>query len=117
LDNIGSNRNAEPPMRIVFGLLGLLIVLAIVGTVGKKQFEAIGGVSTRVRTLVPQAEPPGGTRDSSIVSVPGGMPGATPAPVVDATVPMQARQIQDNFRDATNRALQQGAQRAARSDP
>jgi hypothetical protein len=88
-------------MRLIFGALSLLIVLAIIGSVGKKQFEALGV---------------GGRGGVATVAVPGGVPGATPAPV-DANLPAQSRAIQIHVRDAATNALQQGADRAAASNP
>lgn len=88
-------------MRLIFGVLSLLIVLAIIGTVGKKQFEALG-VAARGSTAT--------------VAVPVGLPGATPA-AVDANLPAQSRAIQNNVRDAATNALQQGADRAAANNP
>ncbi len=81
-------------MRLVFGVMSLLVVLAIVGTLGKKQFEALG-LSGQAATRA------------------AGLPGATAAPVEGATVPAQAKAIQNNVRDAAAAALQQGADRAA----
>ena len=114
-------------MRIVFGVMSLLIVLAIVGTLGKKQLLALGQIgseSTRAPTdpegkAVTDAVM-GRARDgAATVAVPGGMggmAGATPA-VVEGTVPMQAQAIQNNLRDATNAALQKGADRSDRAQP
>ncbi len=114
-------------MRIVFGVMSLLIVLAVVGTLGKKQLQAlgqIGGSSTRAPTdpdgkAVTDAVL-GRARDgAATVAVPGGMggmAGATPA-VVEGTVPMQAQAIQNNVRDATNAALQKGVDRNDRAQP
>jgi hypothetical protein len=104
---------------MIFGVLSLLIVLAIVGTIGKKQLEALSSVGTRVKTAV--TDPQTGAkvhepRDSSIVAVPGGMPGAAPA-AAEGTVPYQAKQIQQNVLDRTNSALQQSADRYKRSEP
>jgi hypothetical protein len=88
-------------MRLIFGALSLLIVLAIIGTVGKKQFEALGsGVRGERATVV----------------LPRGAPGAMPAPT-DGNLPAQSRAIQNNVRDAATNALQQGADRAAASNP
>jgi hypothetical protein len=81
-------------MRLIFGVLSLLVVLAIVGTVGKKQFEAVG--------LSGQAA----TRGAS-------PPDAPAAPVEGSTVPQAAKAIQNNVRDAAAAALQQGAERSA----
>jgi hypothetical protein len=108
-------------MRMIFGVLSLLVVLAIIGTVGKKQLEALGLTGrTATRAVQQGAETKavtdavmGRSRDgAATVAVPGGMPGATPA-VVEGTVPMQAQAIQNNVRDAANAALQKGAERSA----
>jgi hypothetical protein len=107
-------------MRMVFGVLSLLVVLAIVGTIGKKQLEAIGGIGTRVQSAV--AHPQNGARvhepqdGAATIAVPGGVPGATPA-AAEGTVPYQARQIQQNVLDATNSAIQQGVERNRRAEP
>jgi hypothetical protein len=44
-------------MRIIFGVLSLLVVLAIVGTLGKKQLQALnsGTVTTRASTAAKEA--------------------------------------------------------------
>jgi hypothetical protein len=108
-------------MRMIFGVLSLLIVLAIVGTVGKKQLEALGLTGrTATRAAQQGAETQAVTNavmgrahdGAATVAVPGGMAGATPA-VVEGTVPMQAQAIQNNVRDAANAALQKGAERSA----
>jgi hypothetical protein len=110
-------------MRLIFGVLSLLIVVAIVGSIAKKQLDATGlagRTSTRAvqqgaeaqavtNAVIGRAAPGDG---AATVAVPGGMPGAAPA-AVEGTVPMQAQAIQNNVRDAANAALQQGAQRAA----
>ena len=105
-------------MRMIFGVLMLVVVLAIVGKLGKTQLESLGSVSTRVRTLTPpegQDANDAGSRDSSIVAVPGGMPGAAPAGP-EGTVGYQAKQIQNDFVNSTNRALQSGPDRLKRAD-
>ena len=57
-------------MRMIFGVLMLVVVLAIVGKLGKTQLESLGSVSTRVRSISPPA-PDGqdandtGSRDSA----------------------------------------------------
>ena len=108
-------------MRIVFGVLSLLLVLAIVGSLGKKQLQALSGTSaTRMRAAASDAGvamPPSGTRDGATLAIPGGMPGATAADVGGLTVPEQSRNIQQQFRDDTARALQQGVDRNARATP
>ena len=114
-------------MRIVFGLMSLLIVLAVVGTLGKKQLQALGQIGTTATRAPTDAEGKavtdavmGRARDgAATVAVPGGMggmAGATPA-MVEGTVPMQAQAIQNNVRDATNAALQKGVDRNDRVQP
>ena len=108
-------------MRMIFGLMSVLIVLAIISTLGKTQLEAYGlAKRTTTRAVEQGAETKavtdavmGRARDgAATIAVPGGMPGATPA-MVEGTVPMQAQSIQNNVRDATNAALQKGVDRSA----
>ena len=110
-------------MRVIFGVLSLLIVLAIVGSLAKKNLQAFGsgsgGVVARQAAAASQAaalaaDP---SRDGRTVAVPGGMPGAMAADVGGLTVPQQSRALQDKIRDDTARALQQGAERNQRADP
>jgi hypothetical protein len=114
-------------MRMIFGVMSLLIVLAIVGTIGKKQLHAlsqIGATTARVPADAAGRAVSGGDADGNqggtvTVAVPGamgGMASAEPA-IVDATVPMQAQTIQKNMRDATNAALQKGADRSHNAQP
>jgi len=103
-------------MRVIFGVLSLLVVLAIVGSLAKKQLQSLGmtGASTRESTAASQAGialPPPGSRDGGTVAVPGGMPGATTGDMSGLTVPQQSKAMQDRARDNTVRALEQGAER------
>ena len=109
-------------MRLLFGVLSLLVVLAIVGSIGKKQLQALnsGTVTTRTSTAASQAGielPPPGSRDGATIGIPGGMPGATAADTSTLTVPQQAANIQQQIRNDATRALQQGADRNARAAP
>lgn len=106
-------------LKAIFGLMGLLIVLAIVGTLGKKQFEALGlsrDATTRAKGQGAEAQAVtnavmGRARDGgTTIAVPGGVPGATAAPV-EGTLPAQSKAIQSNVRDAVGSSLQQGANR------
>lgn len=110
-------------MRLIFGVLSLLVVLAIIGTVGKKQFQALGldrSATTRAAGQGAEAQAVtdavlGRARgDAATVAVPGGVPGATPGPV-DGSLPAQSKSIQNNVRDAAANALQQGANRSSTS--
>jgi hypothetical protein len=84
-------------MRLIFGVMSLLVVLVIIGMLGKKQFEALG-LSGQAATRAAAAQ--------------GAVPGAAAVPV-EGTLPAQSKAIQNNVRDAANAALQQGADRAA----
>jgi hypothetical protein len=111
-------------MRLIFGVMSLLIVLAMVGTLGKNQLQALGRIGTTTTRVPTDSDAKavtdavmGRARDgAATVAVPGGMPGATPA-VVEGTVPMQAQAIQNNVRDATNAALQRGVDRSNNAQP
>jgi sorbitol-specific phosphotransferase system component IIA len=77
-------------MKALFGVVSLLIALAIVGFVAVKQLRAVGHVSV---------EPSGGVN------------AAAPA---GTTVREQSQRLQDKVRDDVVKALEQGA--AARKD-
>ncbi len=109
-------------MRLIFGVMSLLVVLAIVGTLGKTQLGALGlAGQTSTRAAAQGADVKavsdavmGGARNggATTVAVPGGVPGAVAAPA-DGTIAAQSRSIQNNVRDAVNSAVQQGANRTA----
>ncbi len=106
-------------MRIIFGVLSLLLVLAIVGSLAKKQLQAING-SVTTRAVVPAGDanpraPAGGDRDGASLGIPGGMPAATAAETSGLTVRQESQNLQQRMRDDTARALQQGADRNARA--
>lgn len=114
-------------MRMLFGLMSLLIVLAMVGTLGKKQLQALGQIGSSSARTPADADAKavtdavmGRARDgAATVAVPsamGGMADAAPA-IVEATVPMQAQSIQNNVRNATNAALQKGVERSTGAQP
>lgn len=77
-------------MKIVFGLVGLLIVLAIVASLGRSQLAAV--------------QAPAASAAST---------GGLPPPDAAATVREQSQQRQQQVREQVTRALQQGADRAA----
>ncbi|MES3012191.1 MAG: hypothetical protein V4750_00470 [Pseudomonadota bacterium] len=94
-------------------------MLAIVGTIGKKQLQALSGsgVSTRINQAAGTATDGSGDRDGATMAIPGGMPGGVAADTAGLTVPQQSQNIQQQFKQSTERALQQGADRGARSAP
>jgi hypothetical protein len=113
-------------MKIIFGFMGLVIVLAIIGHLSKTQLSVLGLTGTATTRAVHQGSEAQAVTNAvmgraaqggaATVAVPGGVAGATPA-VVEGTVPMQARTIQDNVRNQTNEALQRGADRATKLVP
>jgi len=117
-------------MKAIFGILGLVLVLAIVGSIAKKQLQAVGlasgsptNVVTRSNEAARQAADAaadtgtGGDRDGATLPIPGGMPGAVAADPHIGTVPQQARNIENQVRDNAVRAMQQGMQRNQRAEP
>jgi guanyl-specific ribonuclease Sa len=73
-------------MKGIFGLVGLLLVLTIVGLLAKKQLSSTSAVVPRTNT---------GTG----VSVPASDPGATPQ--------QQSQQIQQQVKQSVDAAMQQ----------
>lgn len=109
-------------MRMVFGVLSLLVVLAIVGTLAKKQLQALGSGSVKTRigvaaSAVQDGGPATGDRDGATIGIPGGMPGAVAADTAGLSVPQQAQNIRQQFSDGATRALEQGAERNSRASP
>lgn len=102
-------------MRVIFGVLSLIVVLAIVGSLAKKQLQAVGAVGSAARTAAAASQAGVdvgalGHSDGRTVAVPGGLPGAMTGDVSGLTVPQQSKALQDKARDDTVRALQQGAE-------
>jgi len=108
-------------MKAIFGVLSLVIVLAIVGSIAKKQLQAVnGGMATRnaaaASTAAAIAADPG-SADGATRSIPGGMAGAVAAdPNAGGTVREQALSMQEKARADTVRALEQGVKRNQRAD-
>jgi hypothetical protein len=78
----------ENTMRAAFGLVGLVVALAIVAVVAKKQLGSVNAIQ------VPQ---PAGTATGAVV----------PAVDPNATVKQQSQQIQQQYKQAVEGALQQ----------
>ena len=108
-------------MRAIFGFLVLLIVLAAIASIAKKQLQAVdGGIVTRNATAANQAaaiaaDP--GAQDGLTRSIPGGMAGAVAADPGGTTVPQQSRNMQEQARANTVRALEEGVKRNQRAEP
>ncbi len=78
-------------MRIVFGVLSLLIVVAIIGMLARTQLKSVASVP-------------------ALPSV-SGAAGNQPAPT--GTVREQAKSVQDQYKADVNKALQMPADRAS----
>ena len=108
-------------MRMIFGVMSLLIVLAIVGSIAKKQLQALQpGTNSRLGIAASQAgvaNPLPGMRDGATIAIPGGMAGAEAADPNAINVPQQGQNIQQQFKAATENALKQGTERNARAQP
>lgn len=106
-------------LKAIFGFVGLLLVLAIVGSIGKKQLQAIDRIAPAT-TRVPSAAGPDGTIESPAARAVGGARldafGAT-AGAEPPTAQGQIQGIQQSVRDRTADALQQGVQRNQRAQP
>jgi hypothetical protein len=86
-------------MRAIFGVMALLLVLAIVGTLAKRQLQ-VAGERASARSIAVAASAPSFAPDPNAV-----------------TVPEQSKSMQERARAETARALEQGVQRNQRSDP
>jgi apolipoprotein N-acyltransferase len=86
-------------MRLIFGVMAVLIVLAVVGTLGKTQLQALGLTGQRAA-------------DAAKTAAPVNSPAAVAAPV-QGNIVQQSQGMQKNVRDAAAAALQQGADRSA----
>ena len=94
-------------MKAIFGVLSLLVVLAIVGSLVRKQMSATG-LAERGAAAASQA---------GLGSPPAADSAAVPRIAPDATVRQQAATMQQQARDRTAAALQQGADRNRRAEP
>jgi hypothetical protein len=112
--------------KAIFGVLGLLITLAVVSSLAKTQFGAIGQMlggqtTTRVHS---SSNNSGSSTDSSAGSVTGRAVGGARldgfAATAGAEMPSAQQQIQgvqQSVRDRTATSLQQGVQRNQRAQP
>jgi hypothetical protein len=105
-------------VKAIFGILVLVIVLAVVGSLAKKQLQAIGGGTSASRNAAAASESgafPTGTSERAGAAAP--LAGAIAVDPSGATVAQQAHDIEARARANTVRALEQGAQRNQRADP
>jgi len=111
-------------LKVIFGFLGLLVVLAIVSSLAKTQLGAIGQIGqTTTRVLGPTGSD-GSAAGGSAGSVAGKAVGgarldgfAATAGAEMPTAQQQIQGVQQSVRDRTADALQQGVQRNQRAQP
>jgi hypothetical protein len=94
-------------MRGIFSLVGLLLVLVIIGSVAKKQLQALHltGAPAPAASAVGDR---GGRHDAF-----SGAVAADP----NMTVPQQSQAIQQSIRDGVVNALEKGEQRSTKEQP
>jgi hypothetical protein len=98
-------------MKALFGVLALVIVLAVVASIVRKELSATGFVA-RSTSAASQAGALGGAT--------GGDPSAAAATALDpgtGTARQKSATLQEQARDRTTQALQQGAERNRRAEP
>jgi hypothetical protein len=88
-------------VKAVFGILALVVVLAVVASLAKTRLHTVGGGASTGRNAAAAA---------------GALPGAV-ATDPNATVPQQSRALQERARAETARALEHDADRNRRADP
>jgi len=111
-------------LKVIFGFLGLLVVLAIVSSLAKTQLGAIGQIGqTTTRVLGPTGSD-GSAASGSAGSMAGRAVGgarldgfAATAGAEMPTAQQQIQGVQQSVRDRTADALQQGVQRNQRAQP
>jgi hypothetical protein len=104
-------------VKAIFGVLVLVIVLAVVGSLAKKQLQAIGGASASRNAVAASESGAFSARGSDRAGVAAPLAGAIAVDPNGATVAQQAHDMQERARANTARALEQGAQRNQRADP
>jgi len=100
-------------MRIVFGFLGLMIVLAIIGAVAKKQLQAVRALpSVPTAIVVPERDAAGVAASAREGGRLDAFPGAVAADPNGLTVPQQSQNLQRQVANQVQQQLQKGAARA-----
>jgi hypothetical protein len=110
--------------RAIFGVLGLLIALAIVSSLAKTQLGAIGQIGQTTTRVHSTSDNDRSAADGNAGSVAGRAVGGARldgfAATAGAEMPSAQQQIQgvqQSVRDRTADALQQGVQRNQRAQP
>ena len=111
-------------LRVIFGFLGLLVVLAIVSSLAKTQLGAIGQIGQTTTRAPGTSGSEGSAAGDSAGSMAGRAVGgarldgfAATAGAEMPTAQQQIQGVQQSVRDRTADALQQGVQRNQRAQP
>ena len=107
-------------LRVIFGFLGLLVVLAIVSSLAKTQLGAIGQIGQTTTRMQSAPGSDGAAAGNMAGRAVGGARLDGFAATAGAEVPTAQQQIQgvqQSVRDRTVDALQQGMQRSQRAQP
>jgi hypothetical protein len=110
--------------KIIFGFLGLMVVLAIVSSLAKNQLGAIGQIGQATTRVHGPSGDDGAAGGGSAGSMAGRAVGgarldgfAATAGAEMPTAQQQIQGVQQSVRDRTSDALQQGVQRSQRAQP
>jgi hypothetical protein len=111
-------------LKAIFGLVGLLVVLAIVSSLAKTQLGAIGQIGQSTTRVHSPSVSDSATADGGVGSVAGRAVGGARldgfAATAGAEIPTAQQQIQgvqQSVRSRTIDAVQQGMQRNQRAQP
>lgn len=107
-------------LKLIFGFLGLLVVLAIVSSLAKTQLGAIGQIGQTTTRLPAGADTGDGSTGSMAGRAVGGARLDGFAATAGAEMPTAQQQIQgvqQSVRNRTADALQKGAQSRERTTP
>jgi hypothetical protein len=111
-------------LKAIFGVVGLLIALAIVSSLAKTQLGALGQIGQTTTRVHGAAGSDSTTAEGSVGGTAGRAVGgarldgfAATAGAEIPTVQQQVQGVQQSVRDRTADALQQGMQRNQRAQP
>ena len=105
-------------MKMIFGFVGILLVLAIISSLGKTQLQLFsGGTQSATRVMDANADVDAAAKQARSVGDRGGrmdvFPGAVPSEGLN--VQQQSINIQGQVRDRVNQNLQKGVDRSNNS--
>lgn len=102
-------------MKIIFGFVGILLVLAIIGSLTKTQLQLLtGATQSATRVMDPNADPDAAAKRARDPAERGGrldvFPGAVAADPM--SIQQQTSNVKNDVRDRVNQNLQKGADRS-----